>query len=83
MLGHRHGQLPRQEGEDRFFAVPGDDVKISILTATSRRRSTSDNFTIVDFYESKMSEYDSKYVFVPIRELQELRGMIDPTTGVG
>ena len=30
-----------------------------------------------------MSEYDSSFVFVPIRKLQELRGMIDPTTGVG
>ena len=30
-----------------------------------------------------MSEYDAKFVFVPIRKLQELRGMIDPTTGVG
>ena len=26
-----------------------------------------------------MSEYDSSFVFVPIRKLQELRGMIDPT----
>jgi lipoprotein-releasing system permease protein len=38
---------------------------------------------VVDFYESKMSEYDSSFVFVPIRKLQELRGMIDPTTQVG
>ncbi len=30
-----------------------------------------------------MNEYDSSFVFVPIRKLQELRGMIDPTTGVG
>ena len=30
-----------------------------------------------------MSEYDSSFVFVPIRKLQELRGMIDPTTGIG
>ncbi|NLF09105.1 MAG: FtsX-like permease family protein, partial [Pirellulaceae bacterium] len=26
---------------------------------------------------------DSKFVFMPIRKLQELRGMIDPTSGVG
>ena len=42
----------------------------------------SAKFTIVDFYESKMNEYDSSFVFVPIRKLQELRGMIDPTTGI-
>jgi lipoprotein-releasing system permease protein len=29
---------------------------------------------VVDLYESKMSEYDSSFVFVPIRKLQEMRG---------
>jgi lipoprotein-releasing system permease protein len=29
-----------------------------------------------------MSEYDNNFVFVPIQELQKLRGMIDPQTGV-
>ncbi|MGW8257049.1 MAG: ABC transporter permease, partial [Thermoguttaceae bacterium] len=43
----------------------------------------SDNFTVVDFYESKMSEYDASFAFVPIRELQILRGMIDPSSGEG
>jgi lipoprotein-releasing system permease protein len=42
-----------------------------------------DDFTVVDLYESKMSEYDSSFVFIPIRKLQELRGMIDPTTKEG
>ena len=28
-----------------------------------------------------MSEYDSSFVFVPIRKLQELRGMVDPDDG--
>ncbi len=71
------------EGEDRFLALPGDDVKLTFPTVGQPPKAVSDSFTIVDFYESKMSEYDSKFVFVPIRKLQELRGMIDPTTGVG
>ncbi len=71
------------EGEDKFLAVPGDDVKLTFPTAGQPPKAVSDNFTIVDFYESKMSEYDSSFVFVPIRKLQELRGMIDPTTGEG
>ncbi|MBW8885986.1 MAG: ABC transporter permease, partial [Planctomycetia bacterium] len=36
----------------------------------------------VDFYESKMSEYDSGFAFVPLKKLQQMRGMIDPQTGV-
>jgi lipoprotein-releasing system permease protein len=41
----------------------------------------SATFTVVDLYESKMSEYDSTFAFVPLRTLQELRNMIDPLTG--
>ena len=69
--------------EERFLTLPGGDVKLTFPTAGTPPKGISDNFTIVDFYECKMSEYDSTFVFVPIRKLQELRGMIDPTTGVG
>ncbi len=69
------------EGEDRFMAIPGNDIKLSTITAGMPPKVTSDNFTIVDLYESKMSEYDSNFVFVPIRELQQLRGMIDSEKG--
>ncbi len=71
------------EGEDRFHLLPGDDVRLTFPTAGVPPKPISDKFTIVDLYESKMSEYDSSFVFVPIRKLQELRGMIDPTTGIG
>ena len=68
---------------DRFLILPGDDVKLTFPTAGMPPKPITDDFTIVDFYESKMSEYDASFVFVPIRKLQELRGMIDPATGVG
>ncbi len=69
------------QGADHFMAIPGNDVKISTVTAGMPPKVTSDNFTIVDLYESKMSEYDANFVFVPIRQLQELRGMIDSEKG--
>lgn len=68
------------EGEDRFLALPGDDVKLTFPTAGTPPKAVYDNFTIVDFYESKMSEYDASFVFVPIEKLQDLRGMIEPST---
>ena len=71
------------KGEDCFRLLPGEDVKLTFPTVGQPPKAASDNFTVVDFYESKMAEYDAKFVFVPIRKLQELRGMIDPTTGVG
>jgi lipoprotein-releasing system permease protein len=69
-------------GQDRFVILPGEDIKLTFPTAGTPPKAISDNFTIVDFYESKMSEYDASFVFVPIERLQDLRGMIDPATGV-
>jgi lipoprotein-releasing system permease protein len=70
------------DGTDGFYAVPGDDVEISYPTSSKPPKVLSAKFTAVDFYECKMSEYDSNFVFVPIRKLQELRGMIDPSSGI-
>jgi lipoprotein-releasing system permease protein len=73
-----------KEGEvgDYFLCRPGDDVRITFPSAGTPPKAISDLFTVVDFYESKMSEYDSGFAFVPLRKLQEMRGMIDPQTGV-
>jgi len=68
------------DGADRFLALPGDDVRVSFLTASMPPDIESEFFTVVDIYESKMSEYDSQFVFVPLRALQESRGMVHPTT---
>ena len=67
--------------EDYFFCLPGDDVNISFPTAGTPPDFGTGQFTVVDFYESKMSEYDSTFAFVPLHQLQKLRGMIDPATG--
>ncbi|MCE9631964.1 MAG: FtsX-like permease family protein [Planctomycetia bacterium] len=69
-------------GIDRFLVLPGDDVKVTFPTAGTPPKAVSDSFTIVDYYESKMSEYDSNFVFVPLATLQRMRGMIDPQTGL-
>ena len=83
VLGIATSSFRTVKGEDRFRILPGDDVKLTFPTAGTPPKAVSDNFTIVDFYESKMSEYDASFVFMPIRKLQELRGMIEPSSGVG
>lgn len=70
---------------DYFLCRPGDDVNLTFPTAPPPGKAPtaqSAKFTVVDLYESKMSEYDSSLAFVPLAELQKLRGMIEPTTGV-
>ncbi|HEX3659412.1 MAG TPA: FtsX-like permease family protein [Pirellulales bacterium] len=69
-------------GNDRFLVLPGDDIKLTFPTAGTPPRAIDDAFTVVDFYECKMSEYDNSFVFMPIKKLQELRGMIEPKTGL-
>lgn len=68
--------------EDVYLCRPGDDVQVSFPNSGTPPKVVSDNFTVVDLYESKMSEYDSTFAFVPLRKFQELRGMIDPSTGI-
>lgn len=71
------------DGSDHFVALPGDDVRVSFPKATLPPEAINEFYTITDLYESKMSEYDASFVFVPLRELQKSRGMVDPTTGLG
>ena len=83
VLGIAIASYCKSAGEERFVVLPGDDVALSFPNSGMPPKVISDNFTLVDFYESKMSEYDSSFVFVPLQKLQQLRGMIDPTSGVG
>ncbi|MHC4179451.1 MAG: ABC transporter permease, partial [Planctomycetota bacterium] len=77
VLGIALASVRTPEGEDRFVLLPGDDVKLTFPTAGTPPKPSWASFTVVDLYESKMSEYDTSFVFVPIRELQELRGMYE------
>ncbi len=70
------------ENVDRFLIVPGDDVQVTVPSAGTPPKGISGSFTVVDVYESKMSEYDSSFVFVPLKKLQDMRGMIDPGTAI-
>lgn len=82
VLGMALGSFRDDSGADQFLVLPGDDVEVTYPMATTPPKPGSKHFTIVDFYESKMSEYDSSFVFVPLNVLQDVRGMIDPSTGV-
>src|SRR6056297_2789332 len=67
---------------DTYYARPGDDVRMMFPSASDNPKILNQRFTVVDLYESGMSEYDSTFAFVPLDKLQELRQMIDPQTGV-
>ncbi len=81
ILGMAIASVRRSDGSEDFLLLPGDDVKLTLPTAGTPPKAVTETFTVVDFYASKMSEYDANFVFVPIDKLQELRGMLDPETG--
>jgi len=76
-LASQRRSVGNNQYEDRFTVLPGDDVTLTYPTAATPPKFVSARFTIVDFWESKMSEYDSSFLFVPLRKLQEDRGMYD------
>lgn len=65
----------------QMMVRPGDDVKISTVTAGRPPEPAHFNATVVDVFKSGMSEYDSNFVFCNLDYLQQVRGMIDPATG--
>ncbi len=70
------------EVQDYFLCRPGDDVRVTFPTAGQPPKAASEHCTVVDFYESKMSEYDSGFAFVPLSWLQEKRVMGDAVTTI-
>ena len=65
---------------DYYLCRPGDDVQVYFPNAGSSPKPVSCSLTVIDLYESKMSEYDATFAFMPIEKLQQLRGMFDPLT---
>ena len=70
------------EVQDYFLCRPGDDVRVTFPTTGQPPKAASEFCTVVDFYESKMSEYDSGFAFVPLAWLQEKRVMGDAVTTI-
>ncbi len=71
--------IARDKGREFFRILPGDDFKLTFPSNGMPPVGVTANFTCVDLYESKMSEYDGRFVFLPLTELQRLRGMADPS----
>ena len=50
---------------DHYYCRPGDDVRMMFPNASEKKPEVvNQKFTVVDMYESGMSEYDSTFAFV-------------------
>ncbi len=68
---------------DVFVAPPGTSVGLVFPTAGKRPEPGYDDYTVVGYFKSGMSEYDSSHVYVPLERLQRLRFLFDDQSGRG
>jgi lipoprotein-releasing system permease protein len=83
-IGYQLVSFPYEEKETReirqvMMIQPGDDVKLSTVTAGRPPEPCHFYATVVDLFKSGMSEYDAGLIFCNIEELQKNRGMVSPT----
>ncbi|QEH33778.1 Lipoprotein-releasing system transmembrane protein LolE [Aquisphaera giovannonii] len=58
---------------DIFMARQGSKVSLAFPKAGTKPEAGLDEFTVVGYFKSGMSEYDSTHVYVPLERLQYLR----------
>ena len=76
---HRKETLPdgSTKGIDEFLAPPGTKVALLFPMRGSSKTAAYDNATVVGYFKSGMSEYDSQHVYMPLERLQQMRMLTD------
>lgn len=78
ILGWSLGSVHRPGTTDDLVIAPkGAKVVLTFPTADQHPEPVHDDYTVVSFFKSGMSEYDSSHVYVPIERLKYMRGMGD------
>jgi lipoprotein-releasing system permease protein len=68
---------------DDVILPPGTRIGLAFPAAGTKPVPGYDDYTVVGYFKSGMSEYDSMHVYVPIERLQRMRNLVDPRTGRG
>jgi lipoprotein-releasing system permease protein len=67
--------------EDKEILRNGATFKL-ITVGAAKEQPVDSNFTVVDSIRTEMTEYDGRYVYVPLDYLQRLRGMGNRVTHI-
>ncbi len=78
-----HFRYRNDQGEvvEEAALKPGDDVTITTVGGNDLKPVWG-NFLVSDYLRTEMSEYDQTFVYVPIDQLQRLRGMNNRATAL-
>ena len=76
---HRKGTAPdgSSKGVDEFLAPPGTKVGLVFPMGGNKPNAAYDEATVVGYFKSGMSEYDSQHVYMPLERLQQMRLLKD------
>lgn len=84
-IAHYRRPEAKADEPDRDIQVlpPGADIILTTVNGVSRKpRPVYDRFVVADYIKTEMSEYDSQYVYVPLKHLQKLRAMDGRVTSI-
>lgn len=78
-----HFRFRNEQGQVVTEAVlkPGDDVTI-VTVGGGELKPVWGTFLVADYLQTEMSEYDASFVYVPLEQLQAIRGMQDRCTAL-
>src|SRR5262245_39363444 len=69
--------------EDKEILPPGSSMKIVMVGAGKEElEPVYQNFAVCDSIKTEMTEYDGRFVFVPLEELQRVRAMRNRVTHI-
>jgi len=69
---------PGKGQKDVYLAHVGSKINLAFPKAGKTREAGLDDFTVVGYFKSGMSEYDSTHVYVPLEQLQKSRSLMGP-----
>ncbi|MDR3636440.1 MAG: ABC transporter permease [Isosphaeraceae bacterium] len=79
IVGYAIATMHRAGTKSDDFLIPqGKKVGIVYPKASKMPEPGYDNYTVVGYFKSGMSEYDSTHVYVPLERFQKMRLLVDP-----
>src|SRR5262249_18371084 len=78
-VGYAIATMHRAGAKSDDFLIPrGMKVGVVFPKASKMPEPGYDSFTVVGYFKSGMSEYDSTHVYVPLERFQFVRRLMDP-----
>jgi lipoprotein-releasing system permease protein len=78
IIGYALGTWHQGKGQpDLYLAHVGTKIGLVFPKAGKKPEPGYDDFTVVGYFKSGMSEYDSTHVYVPLEQLQKSRNLLN------